>query len=267
MKKRFFFIAIRVFLIIYGLVGIALYYFQDKLLFHPQSVAPDYKYQFKGNFSEQFIPVNSDFKIHLVKVIPQIPRKGLVIFFHGNMKNAEYYQKNIAPLISLGYEVWIPDYPKFGKSVGELSEENFNTLAIQTQRLAKSFISTDSIIVYGKSLGTGPAAYLAANSNNRMLILETPYSSIPSLFKRYAWMYPVARMAKFNFPVIDYLKDVKCPIVIFHGNDDEVIALKEAQKLKGDLKPGDRFITIDGGHHNDLRNTPVYTTTLKEVLK
>lgn len=263
MKKKRLFLIIQLILIIYGLIGIGLFYLQDKFLFHPEPVEPDFKYAFSHQFTEQYITVNEHYKIHLVKIMPQGKPRGLILFFHGNMKNVGYYQKNISSLVDLGFEVWMPDYPGFGKSIGDLNEQNLNTLAVQTQRLATAHISADSIILFGKSLGTGPAAYAAANSINKMLILETPYSSIPSLFRTYAWMYPVGKMCHFKLPVIDYLKDVKYPIVIFHGDADKIIPLKEAEKLKQVLKPGDKFITIPSGHHNDLKDSDLYKEELK----
>ncbi len=63
---------------------------------------------------------------------------------------------------SHGYEVWITDYPGYGKTTGKLTEENLYMQAKEVYKLANSKFGKDNIIVYGKSLGSGIASYLAS---------------------------------------------------------------------------------------------------------
>jgi pimeloyl-ACP methyl ester carboxylesterase len=73
-------------------------------------------------------------------------------------------------------------------------------------------------------------------------------------------------MAHFKFPVGENLKEVKAPVTIFHGTDDETIPYKNAAKLKKDLKPGDEFITIEKGTHSNLNDFPLFHEKLDSVL-
>ena len=188
-------------LIIYCGIGIALYYLQDKFLFHPKKLPATHTFGFSEPFGEYMIPLNKTDTISMVKFLPAgSSRKGLVIYFHGNMENIEHYAVYTGAFTSKGYEVWMPDYPGFGKSTGKLTEDNMYRMALQVQKLAASTISTDSIIIYGKSLGTGIAAYTASVSKCRTLILETPYYSIPSLFAHYAFIYPTKQMINYKIP-------------------------------------------------------------------
>ena len=107
---------------------------------------------------------------------------------------------------------------------------------------------------------------LASKNQCRRLILETPYYSIPDLFNRYAPIYPVNALTHFKFPTGEYLKEVNAPVTIFHGNADRVIPLSCAAKLKKVLKPGDEFITIDKGSHNDLNDFPLFHAKLDSDL-
>ncbi|RYG54558.1 MAG: alpha/beta fold hydrolase [Chitinophagaceae bacterium] len=266
MKKKVIKIS-KIVLIVYCLVGIGLYHFQEKFLFHPEPVDVDFKYNFKGRTEEAFIPVNKYEQIHLVKFRPDTPSRGLILYFHGNMKNVSWYESSARFFTQLGFEVWMHDYPGFGKTTGKLSEDKLYQHAMQVRKLAGEKFSSDSIYLYGRSLGTGIAAYMAANSENRSLILETPYSSIPSLFSHYAFMYPVGRMSIFKIPTSQFLEDVKEPILILHGTKDRVIPLSEASKLRKVLKPGDKFIEIEGGGHNDLGSNEKYKRALQQWLK
>ncbi len=74
---------------------------------------------------------------------------------------------------------------------------------------------SDSIIIYGKSLGTGIAAYVASESKYKRLILETPYYSIPAMFATYASIYPVSYMSLYKIPTWKFLQDVKLPSLFF----------------------------------------------------
>ncbi|MEO6542179.1 MAG: hypothetical protein ABIN74_14345, partial [Ferruginibacter sp.] len=138
---------------------------------------------------------------------------------------------------------------------------------LQVQKMAAAIYGKDSIIIYGKSLGTGIAAYVASESNNRRLILETPYYSIPSLFSCYAPIYPTGKMSIYKIPVNEYLQDVNYPVSIFHGTEDALIPYHNAARLKKVIKATDEFITIEKGKHNNLADFELYKHKLDSLLK
>lgn len=257
-----------VFTLIYCSVGIALYHLQEKFLFHPDALPKDFKFKFPFPFKEVNIAMSKTDTLNLVQFFPADSfSKGVVIYFHGNSGNVIKYAKYVSNFTKHGYQVWIPDYPTFGKTTGKLTEENIYAQAKEVFKLARSKFATDSIFVYGKSLGSGVAAYIAAKEDCAGLILETPYYSIPELFRSYAAIYPVKRMSHFKFPVGEYLKEVKQPVIIFHGTSDETIPYSEAVKLKKLLKPGDEFITIQNGTHNNLNDFPLFHQKLDSIFK
>src|SRR5688572_7287118 len=259
---------VKVAVLLYCIAGIALYYLQNVFLFHPVPLPREYRYEFPVPFEEGEIALNKTDTFSFVKFFPKgISSKGIVLYFHGNRTNINRYAKFADVFTSQNYEVWMGDYPGFGKSTGERTEKLMYEQAVQFYRLATSRFGKDSIILYGKSLGTGFAAYLASREDCRQLILETPYYSIPDIFACYAPVYPVSRMINFKVPTYQYLRDVKPPVTIFHGTRDGVIPYRCAAKLKDALKPGDQFITVDKGSHNDLGNFPVYKKTMDSLLR
>lgn len=254
-------------ILIYCSVGIALYHLQEKLMFHPETLPRDFKFHFNIPFKEVNIAMNETDTLNLIQFFPpdSLP-KGVVIYFHGNTGNVIRYAKYATNFTRHGYEVWMPDYPGYGKTTGKLTEENMYLQAREVYKLAHSKFPADSIIVYGKSLGTGVASYIAEKFPCRRLILETPYYSIPDLLSRYVPIYPTERMSHFKFPVGEYLKEVIAPVTIFHGTSDVVIPYHYAIKLKKVLKPGDEFITIENGSHNNLNDFPFFHQKLDSVL-
>jgi len=181
--------------------------------------------------------MNNTDTVNMIRFFPADSiRRGVVVYFHGNRENIERYAKFANNFTKHGYEVWMEDYPGFGKTTGERTEKKMYEQALQVQKMAAAKYGKDSIIIYGKSLGTGIAAYAASQSNNKRLILETPYYSISSLFSCYAPIYPTGKMSNYKIPANEFLADVNYPVSIFHGTDDGVIPYRNAARLKKILK-------------------------------
>ncbi|MBL0355714.1 MAG: alpha/beta fold hydrolase [Chitinophagaceae bacterium] len=257
----------KIIIIIYCTTGIALFYLQDYILFHPTAIERNIAWKFDVPFEEADLPFNNTDTINLVKFFPAgNVSRGVVLYFHGNKENIGRYAKYAANFTKHGYEVWMEDYPGYGKSVGARSEKILYQQAKLLYQLASIKYNSDSIVIYGKSLGTGIAAYLAANANAKRLILETPYYSVPDLFNAYAPIYPSERMASYKIRTNEYLQQVAYPITIFHGTDDGVIPYRCAKKLKKVLKSTDAFITIEGGTHHNLNNFELFHKKLDSLL-
>lgn len=258
---------IKAVIIIYCSIGIALYYLQEKFLFHPEQLAKDYAYQFDAPFEEVNIAFNEKDTMNMVKFFPKdTVRKGVVLYFHGNRENIGRYAKFTDVFLRHGYEVWMEDYPGYGKSTGNRTEKKLYQQAMELYKMAAGKYHSDSIVLYGKSFGTGIASYVAAQTNCRQLILETPYYSIPELFSCYAPIYPTQRMSIYKIPVNEYLQQVKYPVTIFHGTSDGVIPYRCAKKLKTVLKAADEFVTIEDGTHHNLYSFDVYQKKMDSLL-
>jgi uncharacterized protein len=266
MKQKIFWWT-KIIIILYCIIGIALFYLQEFFLFHPEKLARDYVRHFDMPFREINIPFNENDTMNMVQFFPKNSlRRGVVLYYHGNKQNIERYAKFVSSFTRHGYEVWMEDYPGFGKSTGTITEKKLYEQAMVVQKMAAGKYSTDSIIVYGKSLGTGVAAYVASQTKARQLILETPYYSIPDLFSRYAFIYPTERMSTYKIPSFEYLQKVNYPVTIFHGTNDGIIPYGCAKKLKIILKSTDEFITIEGGTHHNLATFNLYKVKLDSLL-
>jgi pimeloyl-ACP methyl ester carboxylesterase len=250
--------------IIYLITGIELYFAQDLIIFDPTAVSKDYIYSFDQPYEEINLPFNNH-NLNIVKFRVQ-NRKGIVLFFHGKTENVEHYKKYPSFFVQNNYELWMMDYPGFGKSTGERTEKIIDDEALLMYNLASQEISTDSIVIYGKSLGTGVASYLAANRSCKQLILETPYYSLSSLAKHYAPIYPVNLLIKYSLPTHDYLKKIRAPITIFHGTDDQLIPFKHSKWLKEENNKI-KLVVIEKGKHNNLSDFLLYRSTLDSLLQ
>ncbi len=258
---------IKIIVIAYFILGIALYFLQEQFLFHPEKLSKNYVRNYNMPFEEINIYSGKNDTINLVKFFPKDSiTKGVVLYFHGNKQNLDRYAKFASNFTNNGYEVWMEDYPSFGKSTGSRKEDDLYLQAMSIYKMANSKFNGDSIILYGKSLGTGIASYVASKTNSKKLILETPYFSIPNLFSCYAPIYPTSIMSTYKVPTYQYLQQVKYPITIFHGTNDWVIPYRCASKLKKVLKATDEFITIENGTHHNLAEYDSYNKKLDSLL-
>ncbi|HEY5968929.1 MAG TPA: alpha/beta fold hydrolase [Chitinophagaceae bacterium] len=254
--------------IVYILGGVALYFLQDYILFHPVTLTRDHKYNFPEKHKDINIPITENSNLNIVQFFStDTITKGTVLYFHGNKKNISWYAKYSSYFTKHGYEVWLIDYPGFGKSTGNFTEQTLYDWANYMYNFARTRFSPDSIIVYGKSMGTGIATHLASIQPCKKLILETPYYNYPSVIKHYLPIYPIEWMIHYKIPTHDYIEKVIAPITIFQGTDDWLVTYNNAKRLRPFLKPGDEFITIKDGEHNDLFKFKETVEKLDSLLK
>jgi Lysophospholipase len=253
-------------LAIYIAGGVALFFLQDKLLFHPEKLNASYQYEFDIPFKEINLKVNKEKTLSIIQfTVPDSVCKGVVLFFHGNRQNISRYAKYAPAFTKNNYEVWMIDYPGFGKSTGQRTEEILYDDALLLYRMARVNFSPDSIVIYGKSIGTGIAAELAAVRDCKRLMLETPYYNIESLAQHYFPVYPVAAMFNYSFPINEYFEKITAPVTIFHGIDDQIIPFEQSEKLTL-IKNKTELVAIKKGKHNNLFEFPLYHQKMDSLL-
>ncbi|MEQ1675769.1 MAG: alpha/beta fold hydrolase [Chitinophagaceae bacterium] len=259
---------LKILVVIYLAGGVALYFLQDVILFHPVSLKRTHQYDFPQPHKDISIPINDKDTLNLIDFSSTGPAaRGVVLYFHGNKRNISWYAKYIPYFTRHGYEVLMIDYPGYGKSTGKLTEEKLYDWALQAYTIAIKKFAADSIIIYGKSMGTGIAAQLASIRECKKLILETPYYDFPSVIGHYLPIYPVRWMIHYNLPTHEYISRINVPITIFQGTKDRLVTYSNAKRLIPLLKKGDEFITVKGGGHNDLYQYPEVVSKLDSLLR
>ncbi|MBT8195262.1 MAG: lysophospholipase [Bacteroidia bacterium] len=238
---------------------------QHHFIFYPQALEKDYTYSFANNFEEVNLNAEDGGLINAIH-FTEPGAKGVVLYFHGNADNLVRWGELNNGFKELGYDLFIMDFRGFGKSKGKQTQKAFYNDAILCYEYVSKKYDSNQVIIYGRSMGSGPASFLASNVNAKHLILETPFYSMASLFKSYYPILPELFSFKFKFKNSKYIKEVKYPITIFHGTNDFIVPIEEASKLKNVLKESDEFITIEGGSHNDLNIFHAYQSKLSEIF-
>ncbi len=253
-------------LLFYLMIGSALYFLQEKLIFQPTTLEQDYKFEFNYPFEELFLKTKDGAVINAIHFKNESP-KGVILYFHGNAGDLSRWGEITSFFVEMNYDVLVMDYRTYGKSVGKLSEKAlYNDAQMCYNHLLKTYSESD-IILYGRSLGTGIAVQLASNNKPTQLILETPYYSLVSVAKHRFPIFPVEQLMKYRIPSFEFINEVKCPITIFHGTDDSIVPFESGKQLFDECKSLNKtFIKIEGGQHNNLIEFEEYQNQIKRNL-
>ncbi len=253
------------FLLLYIGICILLFLYQEKLIFFPDKQDKSIQYNFANEFDEHFISLKDGNKLHTV-LFKSDSAKGVIFYLHGN-GGSIYSWGDVTPFYNqLGYDVWMTDYRGYGKSEGSISSEKQFLSDLQTvYDTIKKHYSENNIIVLGYSIGTGPATYIASANHPRLLILQAPYYSLTDMMKKTFPLIP-AFLLRYKFETYVYLKQCVCPVVLFHGTQDETIYYGSSLKLSEYFKRGDTLYTLQHAGHNGMSDLKEYQKILSNKL-
>lgn len=256
---------IKIAAIVYFFLCILLYFIQERLIFFPDKIAADYTFQFSQNFEELYFKTTDNKKLSGV-LFKAGNSKGLIFYLHGNAGSLQSWGQIAKAYTDLHYDLFLLDYRGYGKSEGSIVNENQFYEDVQlAYNTLKTKYSEKQIIVLGYSIGTGAATKLASINKPRLLILQAPYFSLTDLVKHNFNIVP-SFLLKYKFETNKFLSACKMPVVIFHGNKDEVIYYGSSLKLKELFKTIDTLITLNGEGHNGMSGNPAYLIELQKIL-
>lgn len=252
---------------VYILGAVFLYTLQEKFIFLDGELPSDHVYTFDSKHEEVNLTASDGANLNAVHFKAD-NAKGLILYFHGNRGNLTRWGKVVERFVKLDYDVLVMDYRGYGKSRGERSMESLLKDAELFYSHALSQYAEDEITLYGRSLGTGIASWLAGGHKPRRLILETPYYSLAAVAQRYYPIYPSKLALNYNFESFKYLKTATCQVHIFHGTEDEVVPYKSGKKLYESLpKEQSQLITIEEGRHKNLADFETFRAAMQEILR
>jgi fermentation-respiration switch protein FrsA (DUF1100 family) len=188
--------------------------------------------------------------------------KPVIILFNGNAAKIERAHSTLEPFVEKGYGAFINIYRGYGANGGEPSQDAFYGDAGLLYSLVQQIFPENEIIVYGYSIGTSPATFIAAENHVKALILEGAFTSAADLAKDKYPFLPVKSMMKDQFPTLEYFKQVAAPIIMIHGVDDKVVDIKFAKKLASENRDV-TFKEYEGGNHINLKSLDAYNHVLQ----
>ena len=205
-----------------------------------------------------------------------------IIFSHGNAEDIGCFYDSFCELAAeVGVNVLLYDYDGYGKATGQPTEQGcYDCIDAAYQFLTVTLrIPSEQIVLYGRSLGSGPSCYLAERLHREKkplggLILQVlQYNAFYGMIYYYiltVFMYEQAPLMSifrvaFNFRFtlpydmfanIDRIGGVGCPVFIIHGVKDEVVPFWHGQELflAAPIALRARPLWVETGGHNNLED-------------
>lgn len=198
--------------------------------------------------------------------------QGWLLFFHGNASTACDYLRDFAwTQAGLELNYAFIEYPGFAEeSPRSAPQEEF----LRSSLAAFDFIAQDEnthrlpIFLYGTSLGSGPATYVASERPAAGLILRSPYTSIVDIAAHRYPLVPVRHFLRWPFPAENWAAKVLAPVLVLHGTDDKTIPYKIGKAQAANFKNLDHLVTFEGAGHNDVatRNPERYWGEIRQFI-
>jgi abhydrolase domain-containing protein 17 len=180
--------------------------------------------------------------------LPNPKARWTLLYFHGNAEDLG----DIFPVLEMfykhGFSVFAWDYRGYGKSSGTPSEKTcYEDLeVIQDTLVHRLQIKPEHLIMYGRSIGGGPAAEFAVRYEKAAMILESTFTSAFRV---------LTRIKILPFDKFDTLKKIRvlhCPLLFIHGTKDEVIPFRQGLQLFASALEPKQHYWVENAGHNDL---------------
>jgi fermentation-respiration switch protein FrsA (DUF1100 family) len=262
---RLAFMLIRVLLIVYIAVGVALYFAQSWLIFPGASIHAKDAPVIPPADCELVAMQTRDGTGIAALFGPALDEQGraarvdaaacpTILYLYGNGdcigSSLDIFQR----LRALGVNVMIPEYPGYRMSAGKPTEAGFYQTADAAHAWLKAqpYVDATSIIVMGRSIGAAPAIDLASRQPVAGLITISAFTSLDEMAPRVVPGYPTSLVLRSHFRNEDKIGNVKCPILLMHGDRDDFVPPFMMTRLAA--KAGDKAttVTLPGCDHNDV---------------
>ena len=204
--------------------------------------------------AEEHILTTADGEKVIVWYVPAKPGHPVVIYFHGNGDSLAGLAFHFRAITSDGTGLVALSYRGYAGSSGRPSEQGLLWDAAAAYAFATARYSTDRIVLWGFSLGSGVAVAVAAEQPVGKLILEAPFSSIADLAASLLRIFPVRWLIKDPFRSDERIARVTAPLLIMHGVRDFTIPISHGEQLFALANQPKQFVRFPEAGHNDLGN-------------
>ena len=228
-----------------------MYLTQRALMYHPETLRTPPAMAGLPDVQEIVLDTADGEKVIVWYAPPQrdLP---LVLYFHGNAGSLRNRSDRFRALTGDGYGLVALSYRGYGGSTGRPSEAGMIADAQTAYAFAAAHVPPERIVVFGESIGTGVAIALAATERIGRLVLESPFTSAADVAARIYWYLPVRLLMKDQFHSDERIGKVTAPLLVLHGERDQVVPIALGERLFELANEPKRFERFAAGHHVDL---------------
>jgi uncharacterized protein len=231
------------------------------MTYHPLPYIPGPAWTPPANGENVWFRVTDGERVHGWFVRSQSqPTIATVLFCHGNGGNLTHVAWVAEELSKYNLDVLIFDYRGYGRSEGEITDEwglYADTDAAYYYLTRERKVKPEKLVLYGESLGTTAAIDLASRRACGALIVESGLSSASDMGAKAVPFLPrwLHWLGKNRFESERKIANVKCPVLVTHGTNDDVIPVEQGRKLFEAAHEPKKLKIVEGGDHNLFGNS------------
>jgi fermentation-respiration switch protein FrsA (DUF1100 family) len=239
-------------LIFYGGIVALLYFAQRSLQYFPERIRTAPAAAGLPQAEEVVLQTADGERVIAWHVPPREPDKPIVLYFHGNGASLRWRVDRFRDLIGDGSGLLALSYRGYGGSTGSPTEAGLMNDASAAYDFAAARYPAHKLVLWGESLGSGVAVPLAATKPIGCMILQSPFTSAADVGAARYWFVPVRLLMKDQFRSDRYIAKVTAPVLVLHGDRDDVVPIALGEQLYAMINAPKRFVRFSGGGHNDL---------------
>ena len=241
----------------------ALWWGQERLLFHPEPLPAGHRFAFGPDVHERSIDVPG---ARLSALHLQLPApKGVVFYLHGNAGNLASWFVNADFYRRANVDLFMIDYRGYGTSSGRITSQAQLEADVRAAWAAVApRYAGKRVVLFGRSLGSGLAVSLAAELQPDLTVLVSPYTSLRALAAEHFPWVPT-RVMRYPMATDELIARVRSPLLLLHGERDTLIPPAHSERLAR-LAPQARVVTVAGAGHNDIQLFEDYLAPLRAAL-
>jgi fermentation-respiration switch protein FrsA (DUF1100 family) len=191
-------------------------------------------------------------KVIVWHVPPRDDKKPVLLYFHGNGGALRHRVERYRALTADGMGLVALSYRGYSGSSGRPTEAGLITDAETAYAFAAARYPADRIAVWGESLGTGVTVAIAAERPVARVVLEAPFTSAADVGAGVYWFIPVRLLMKDQFRSDLRIGKVTAPVLVLHGDRDNVVPFALGERLYAMITSSKRFVRFSGGGHEGL---------------
>jgi fermentation-respiration switch protein FrsA (DUF1100 family) len=249
--KRMFVSALIGLLAGYLLLVVFVYFIQGRMVYFPTKEIANTPLDIGLHFEEVILRTSDGINIS-AWFIPAQKERGVILFCHGNAGNISHRLDSIKIFHDLNLSVFIFDYRGYGSSDGSPSEKGTYRDAEAAFRYLVETRNIDprKIVIFGRSLGSAVAAEIGFRFNSAALILESGFTSVADLGRKYYPYLPVKLLSRFDYSTARKVGRIDIPKLIIHSLDDDIVPFEHGEKLFAKAAEPKMFLQIKGSHND-----------------
>lgn len=243
----------------------ALYVFQRDFLYHPPQDFRTAPAVAGLPEAQEVVLTTQDGEKVIAWYVPPRAGKRVVVFFHGNGDTLALRVPRLRAVIADGTGLVALSFRGYAGSSGHPTEPGLILDALAAYDYAAARFAPERIVVWGFSLGTGPAVAVAAERPIGKLILEAPYTSTADVAAADLPFIPVRLLMTDQFHSDQRIAKVRVPLLVMHGGHDPGIDIRFGRRLFALANEPKRFVAFPDGGHFDLDNYGASTVAMQFV--